>query len=155
MRLVDFMRDVPSAHLLTVIQLQGLRIDIAGLSGDTSDSDASEDATEPDPLSTIGHGSLFRHTAGISDLDLRKLHPLPSQVPFLLDTFSENVNIITGVIHMPTVRQMARSLSGAGAGALSLPQEALLFSVYYAAVASMEEDDVSLHKWHETMHGAH
>ena len=117
-----------------------------------SESDISEDETslqhtaaktELERQSPDHHTFLFRHNADVSETEVRKLHPLPSQVPFLLDAFSENVNFLTGIIYMPAITHMARSLRGTSATALSLPQEALLFSIYYAAVTSMEEDDVS------------
>lgn len=130
-----------------------MKIDTAGFSGDVSDSDVSDDeASLQQPLANAEleqpsinrHAFLFRHNGDMSESDLRKLHPLPSQVPFLLDAFSENVNFLTGIVYMPTVTRVARSLRGNSAAAVSLPQEALLFSIYYAAITSMEEDEVSV-----------
>lgn len=86
---------------------------------------------------------LFRHTLNPSSHDLREFHPLPSQVPFLLDVFSENVNLFMQVVHMPLVIKMARDVRGRDMTRLTPANEALLFSIYYAAITSMEEDDVS------------
>jgi hypothetical protein len=68
-------------------------------------------------------------------------NPLPSQIPFLLDVFEENMNIIMHVVHMPSIRKMVRSSRGSKPQ-LALKHQALLFSIYYAAITSMEDDDV-------------
>ncbi len=52
------------------------------------------------------------------------------------------MNYITQIVHMPTITKMTRDLRGPRATRLTLPNEALMFSIYYAAVTSMEEDDV-------------
>jgi hypothetical protein len=81
--------------------------------------------------------------ASAISLDLREFHPLPSQIPFLLDIFSENVNALGRIIHMPTIAKMVRDLRGSGMTSLTPANEALLFSIFYAAITSMEEEDVS------------
>lgn len=78
-----------------------------------------------------------------ADHDLRELHPLPSQIPFLLDVFSENVNCIIQTVHMPTIIKVAREFRESGMRECTPANEALMFSIYYAALISMEEDDVS------------
>lgn len=96
---------------------------------------------------------LFQHSISSSTQDLRELHPLPSQTPFLLDVFSENVNFIMQFVHMPTVRKMVRDLRTSDTKHLTPANEALMFSIYYAAITSMEDDDVSnlcsAIEWHE------
>ena len=88
------------------------------------------------------HAFLFGHNLHQSGPDLRELHPLPSQVPFLIDVFNENVNVIAAIVHMPTIRKLAKSSRGSDSSLLSTADEALLFSIYYAAITSMEDDDV-------------
>ena len=78
-------------------------------------------------------------------MDLREFHPLPSQVPFLLDMFSENVNSILRIVHVPTIAKMVRGLRGNDMMSLTPANKALMFSIYYAAITSMEDDDVSPH----------
>jgi hypothetical protein len=75
--------------------------------------------------------------------DLRKFHPLPSQIPFLLGVFSESVNCVAQIVHMPTVTKIVRHFPGSDAACLTPANEALMFSIYYAAIVAMEEDDVS------------
>lgn len=50
---------------------------------------------------------------------------------------------------MPTVEKIIRDLPGSDLSALSPVNEALLFSIYYAAITSMDDDAVSLLiHWH-------
>lgn len=91
------------------------------------------------------HGILFGHGLGAVDPGSNAhLHPLPSQVPYLLDIFQENVGKVHAVLHIPTIAKMVKTAHAQnGPGGLSLPDEAILFAVYYAAIVSMEDDDVS------------
>lgn len=132
------------------LQLNGLKMDTRGLAGDESDSsedDASPGKTpsaqELERTPSERHAFLFRHNLSPSAPDLREFHPLPSQIPFLLDMFSENVNFFMQIVHIPTVTKMVRDLRGSGMTRCTPANEALMFSIYYAAVTSMEEDDVS------------
>jgi hypothetical protein len=80
---------------------------------------------------------------GPSQPNLREFHPLPSQIPYLLNVYAENVNVIIQIVHIPTVTKMIRDLHGNDVTSLTPANEALMFSIYYAAITSMEEDDVS------------
>jgi hypothetical protein len=44
---------------------------------------------------------------------------------------------------MPTMTRMMRELRGTDMSSLAPSNEALIFAMYYAAITSMEEDDVS------------
>jgi hypothetical protein len=77
--------------------------------------------------------------------DFHELHPLPSQIPFLLEIFAENVNGVSRIVHVPTIAKMVRDFRGREMSRLTPANEALMFSIYYAAITSMDEDDVSLH----------
>ena len=133
-----------------MLQLDGLKMDTRGLAGDESDS-SEDDASTGKASSTQElrrtpserHGFLFRHNLSPSAPDISEFQPLPSQVPFLLDVFSENVNFLLQMVHMPTVTKMVRNSRGIGTTRLTPANEALMFSIYYAAITSMEEDDVS------------
>ena len=124
-------------------------MDTQNLAGDESDNSEDEESPgkspstqELDRVPSERHAFLFRHNLSPSAPDLREFHPLPSQIPFLLDVFSENVNFFAKIVHMPTVTKMVRNLRGSDTN-LTPPNEALLFSIYYAAITSMDEDDVS------------
>ncbi|ORY68879.1 fungal-specific transcription factor domain-containing protein [Pseudomassariella vexata] len=136
-------------------ELDGLKMETRGLAGETSDTsedESSQSAEKSLPTQELErtpserHAFLFRHNLNPAGPDLREFQPLPSQVPFLLDVFSENVNLLYQIVHMPTVRSMAPSSRGRNSNTttLTLANEALLFSIYYAAITSMEEDDIMM-----------
>ena len=132
------------------MQLDGLKMDTRSLAGhesDSSEDDASPGKTpstqELERSPSERHAFLFRHNLSPATPDLREFHPLPSQIPFLLDVFSENVNLFIQIVHIPTVTKMVRDLRGSGMTRCTPAHEALMFSIYYAAINSMEEEDVS------------
>ena len=123
---------------------------------EAGDSDSSEDEASPGMFPSTQelkktpserYTFLFRHNLSSSDPDLRDFHPLPSQIPFFLDVFSENVNSIIRIVHVPTVAKMVRDLRGSSMTSLTLANEALMFSIYYAVITSMDEDDVRHWNW--------
>ena len=127
-------------------------MDTRGLAGDESDN--LEDDAPPGKTPSAQelkrppserYAFLFRHNLSSSAPDLREFHPLPSQIPFLLDVFSENVNFFIQIVHIPTVTKMVRDLRGSGMTRCTPANEALMFSIYYATITSMEEDDVNSH----------
>ncbi|ETN38875.1 uncharacterized protein HMPREF1541_06916 [Cyphellophora europaea CBS 101466] len=129
-------------------EIEGLKVDACALDGDSLDS---SDEEEPAPSPSTAnlrqsppekHPFLLQHDLNFQVHNLDGLRPLPSQIPFLVDVFSENINIFTRIVHAPSIDEIVRGLRGTGAANLSPSNEALMFSIYYAAVSSMEEDDV-------------
>lgn len=127
-----------------------MRLDVHDLAGEASDE--SEDNVAPEqgqaaleaertPLDR--HAFLFRHNMTLSDVEIRQLRPLPSQIPFLLDVFSENINIWLRNVHMPTIQKMARDMREGRLSKLTPSNDALMCAIYYTAVVSLEDDDVS------------
>ncbi|KAH8655468.1 fungal-specific transcription factor domain-containing protein [Xylariales sp. PMI_506] len=116
----------------------------------TDDDSASEEESTvqlPSMASISGipsarYSLLFSHNMVDSTTDLRELGPLPSQIPFLLSVFSENVNFFAQILHMPTIKDMAKSLRKPATSNLTPSNEALMFSIYYASITSLEEEDV-------------
>ncbi|KAI3221532.1 transcriptional regulator family: Fungal Specific TF [Penicillium roqueforti] len=132
-------------------ELDGLRADVRDLplgEPDNSDDEASQEMVpstqELERTPGERHGFLFGHNLSPFSSNLTDLHPLPSQIPFLLDVFSENVNIIFQIVHLPTVKSMVRDWRGREMKGLTPANEALMFAIYYAAITSMEEEDVLL-----------
>lgn len=76
-----------------------------------------------------------------ADVDLRPLHPLPSQIPFLWQIYQENVDPVLKILHVPSIEQLMRERRGC-LGSISPSTEALMFSIYYAAVTSMDAQEV-------------
>ncbi|OAA52930.1 Fungal specific transcription factor [Cordyceps fumosorosea ARSEF 2679] len=132
-------------------ELDSLKMETEHLTGgdsDSSDDDISSPATNPstmemDRTPAQRHAFLFGSNLR-PQANTRDCCPLPSQVPFLIDVFATNVNMIAQVAHVPTVRKMVRDVPGGDLSTLSPADSALMFAIYYAAVTSMEETDVSL-----------
>ncbi|KAJ3580455.1 hypothetical protein NPX13_g99 [Xylaria arbuscula] len=131
-------------------EIDGIKMETQHLAEAEAELDSSDDdgptGTSPsthglDRSPSERHAFLFGHNLSQSGPNLRELHPLPSQVPFLIDVFNENVNALSAIVHMPTIRRIARSSRGSDS-TISPANEALMFSIYYAAVTSMEDDDV-------------
>ena len=124
-------------------ELDGLDMDTSGLADDSDSSDDVEQLSsthELDRKPIERHAFLFRHNLSPSVLNLRDLQPHQSHIPLLLQTFSTNINSMIQIAHMPTIHKIVRD---GGTTQLTEANEALLFSIYYATITSMEEDDVS------------
>lgn len=107
---------------------------------DTSADEDGEFTDQPNPKSPVEHqGFLFGYSSTM--VDLRSLHPLPSQIPYFWDVFVENVDPLTRVLHVPT---MAKAIKEAkeNLDCLSKSIEALLFAIYYSVVTSMSQEEV-------------
>jgi hypothetical protein len=109
-------------------------------SPDEQESPDKSSTHENDRTPAERHAFVFGHNLKpATDRDFR---PLPFQVAFLIDVYAENVGTVGQIVHMPTIRKMTRDMRNGGQD-LSPANEALMFSIYYAAVISMEDNDVS------------
>ncbi|KAI9640582.1 hypothetical protein NHQ30_010881 [Ciborinia camelliae] len=131
-------------------EIEGLQMETRG-SMDRESDISSEDGDvlekiqstlEHERTSSDRHGFLFQHNLSRSDPDLSKLRPLPSQIPFLLNVYSENIHVFMKIVDIPIITNMIRDLRSNKSSSLSPANEALMFSIYYATVTSMEEDDI-------------
>ncbi|EDN99286.1 hypothetical protein SS1G_02138 [Sclerotinia sclerotiorum 1980 UF-70] len=130
-------------------EIEGLQMEARGA---IHESDISSDEEEPseETISTLEqertplerHGFLFKHNLSLSDSDLSKLRPLPSQIPFLLNVYSENIHIFMRIVDLPLLTQEIRDLRENKEKRLTPANEALMFSIYYATIMSMEEDEI-------------
>ncbi|OTB16740.1 hypothetical protein K445DRAFT_317031 [Daldinia sp. EC12] len=130
-------------------ELDSLKIETEGLATEDYDSSEDEDSLSKTPSTqeldrtpSQRHAFLFRHNLNSHEPDIREFHPPPSHISFLVNVFYQNINILTQVVHMPTLNKMVQSLLDRGPSILSPANEALMFAIYYAAVTSMEEEDV-------------
>ena len=93
------------------------------------------------PSSSNGHQSfIFGYSS--STVDLRSLHPLPSQIPFFWSTYVENVDPLMKIFHVPTMNVAIRELQATKCENLSSSMEAALFSIYYSVISSMSQSEV-------------
>lgn len=113
----------------------------------SSDEDEVPEKTvstlEHERTSSERHGFLFQHNLSFADSDLSNMRPLPSQIPFLLNVYSENIHVFMRIVDISIITKMIRDLRGNNDNKLTPANEALMFSIYYATVTSMEEDEVS------------
>lgn len=87
-----------------------------------------------------GHQSfVFGYSS--SNVDLRPLHPLPSQIPFFWTTYVENVDPLTKIFHVPTMNVAIKEATKDWES-LSTSMEAALFSIYYSVISSMSQSEV-------------
>lgn len=111
---------------------------------DDTDEDESSSAAGPQFHSTVQgdhHAFIFGYRS--SDVDLRKLHPLPSQIPFIWQVYCENVDPVAKILHVPTMDNAIRKLR-TDMDRISPGMEALMFSIYYGAIISLDEDEIKM-----------
>ncbi|KAK0657873.1 fungal-specific transcription factor domain-containing protein [Cercophora newfieldiana] len=113
-----------------------------------TEDDSDDYDIEASPQSAAQEKSLTDHQSFImgyrsADVDLRPLHPLPSQIPFMWQVYQENVDPILKILHIPTTSKLIREVR-TSLDNLTPPTEALMFSIYYAAITSLDEEEVKL-----------
>ncbi|KAK0631392.1 fungal-specific transcription factor domain-containing protein [Immersiella caudata] len=113
-----------------------------------TEEDSDEYDLEASPESAAQEKNLMNHQSFImgyrsADVDLRPLHPLPSQIPFMWQVYQENVDPILKILHVPTTTKLIREVRTSLEN-LTPSTEALMFSIYYAAITSLDEEEVKL-----------
>jgi hypothetical protein len=88
-----------------------------------SDSVCFPEVRNVSPSFVFGYCSLA--------VQLRTLHPLPSQLPFFLQIFIQRVNPIVKVLHIPSMEILMKGAQE-NLENLNRCQEALLFALYFA-----------------------
>ncbi|KJK66797.1 specific transcription factor domain protein [Aspergillus parasiticus SU-1] len=73
--------------------------------------------------------------------NLSGLHPNPVHIFKLWQTFLENVNPLTKIIHVPTLQQRILNASG-NLNSMPSELEALMFAIYCAAIRSLSDEEV-------------
>lgn len=119
-------------------QLDDVRSGVNRLS-DEADYSSSE-ADEPSkPDEEPSHeGFIFGYRS--ESLDLSSFHPSPAHILRLWHIYQVNVEPVLKILHVPTIDKLFRDLSSGSP--VSRKEEPLVFTIYYAAVVSLEEDEV-------------
>ncbi|KAI0845951.1 fungal-specific transcription factor domain-containing protein [Daldinia vernicosa] len=130
-------------------EIEGLKMETEGLASGDYDSSEDEDSLSKTPFTqeldrtpSQRHAFLFGHNLSPHQPNIRELHPPLSQISFSVNVFYQNVNVLTQVVHMPTLNKMVQSIQDSGTSILTPANEALMFAIYYSAITSMEEEDV-------------
>ena len=107
------------------------------------EDDESDDnlSVRPSDVVTDANHQSFIMGYNSSDVNLRSLHPLPSQIPFYWQTFLENVNPLVKILHTETMNKVIKEVQN-NLDSLSKSTEALMFSIYFATITSMNNDEV-------------
>ncbi|PNP75482.1 hypothetical protein FNYG_11286 [Fusarium nygamai] len=115
--------------------------DVADISETSSNSVMTEPTTNgaPAPLSHLGF--VFGSAEFAKALD--GLNPMPSQTLFIWQTYVENVDPFIKVLHIPTIENIVKQLKG-NFSSFGHNVEALLFAICLAAIASLDEETVSV-----------
>ena len=103
---------------------------------------SSSNATEADRTPLDRHAFLLNHSLNFTGEDISALLPMASQVPFLLEVYSERVHAILALPHMPSFKKRLQSRRGRRVEG-SCSEGALVFSVFYAAICSLDDEDVT------------
>lgn len=107
--------------------------------GESSDSDdESIIATPKDRSGGDHHAFVLGYSS--ADVNLRPLHPLPSQIPYMWQVYQENVDPVVKILHVPTVEKLVKE-TRKNLDSLTPGNEALMFAIYFAAITSMDEED--------------
>ncbi|KAH8679721.1 fungal-specific transcription factor domain-containing protein [Tricladium varicosporioides] len=104
------------------------------------DSDSDNPIVPTDEITDSNHQSFIMGYSS-SNVDLKPLHPLPSQIPFYWQTFLDNVQPLVMIIHAPTMSKTIKQAQN-NLESLSKSTEALMFSIYHATITSMSSNEV-------------
>ena len=107
-------------------------------------SDDEHSSSHPSPQTVVNDTSHQSFIMGYSssNVNLKRLHPLPSQIPFYWQKYIENVDPLVKITHTPTMNKVIREVQSK-LDSLSAGTEALMFSIYFATIISMDSEDVS------------
>lgn len=70
------------------------------------------------------------------------LYPLPSQMLFLWQIYTDNIDPLMKVLHVPTMTKVVRELKGTYQS-LDYSMQALVLAISFAAIISLDDDEVS------------
>ncbi|KAF5011267.1 hypothetical protein FDECE_2620 [Fusarium decemcellulare] len=106
---------------------------------DDSDLDSLDDDTTVHTPSADHHSYMFGYRS--AELDLSMCLPEPLHVPYLWSIYQENVEPLLKSVHVPTMEKVFRD-ARKRFDQLSSGYQALVLAIYYAAVVSLEPEDV-------------
>ncbi|KAM0543181.1 hypothetical protein ACHAPJ_012436 [Fusarium lateritium] len=106
---------------------------------DDSDEEETPDSSPAVAVSGGHHSFIFGYRS--ADVNLEKCRPLPSHIPFLWSVYQDNVEPLLKVLHIPTMEPIFRD-ARKNHEQLSPGNEALVWAIYYAAITSLEPDEV-------------
>lgn len=103
-------------------------------------TDEDEDFPSPGSGSTLSAHQGFLFSFSSTHFSLRDFHPPPTQIPLYWKEFTENVDPLIKIFHRPTLEKAVIEASR-DLDHISKSTEALMFTVYFAVITSMSEDN--------------
>ena len=96
----------------------------------------ADDPSSPETNSTSVESDHQSFVFGYSsaNVNMRDLHPLPSQLPFYLQIYAARVDPVVKILHMPSMEKAIKEAQE-NHGSLTRSKEALLFSIYFAVIS--------------------
>ena len=117
--------------------------DVQGASaGAQNESISLATGAETDRSPLDRHAFILTHSLNFTGHDSSALMPMTSQIPFLLEVYHERVHAILAIPHMPSLKRRLQQRGG-GRIEASPSEEALVFSVFYAAICALEDEEVT------------
>lgn len=112
--------------------------DILDAASSEEEDEAASSPQQPRSMSSLPshQGFIFGYSSLM--VNLKKLHPSPSQIFILWEIFKENVDPLVRILHRPTAKNILINAS-THTDNLSKPAETLLFAIYYSAVISLSD----------------
>ncbi|KAG4028690.1 hypothetical protein MFRU_020g01290 [Monilinia fructicola] len=108
---------------------------------DEEDSDGDSPIPPQSSITPPDHQSFVMGYSS-ADVNMKALHPLPSQIPFYWSTFLENVMPLVKLLHIPTMEKVIKEVQHS-LDTISKSTEALMFAIYFATITSMSDEEVA------------
>ncbi|KAF4440265.1 hypothetical protein F53441_12355 [Fusarium austroafricanum] len=123
-------------------ELDSIREETQRITDEEFDDSEEEDTPDTSPASALsGNHNAWIFGYRSADVDLDKFWPLPSHIPFLWSVYQENVEPLLKVLHIPTMEPIFRD-ARKDHKQLSPTNEALVWAIYYAALTSLDPEEV-------------
>jgi len=98
---------------------------------DGDSSPTTQDDSTPPKNENGGQSFVFGYSS--SNVNLRALHPLPSQLPFYLQVYTRSVDPLIKLLHIPFLEKIIKE-PAENLDLLSRSNEVLLFAIYLSVV---------------------
>ncbi len=110
---------------------------------DDSDEEEESQLSGQSPAETsTSQSSVLFGSSPLRQRELRLLHPPPAQLTALFYIYQKNVDPMVKILHIPSLRKL---VMGVVANMDAIPSgnyvEALLFAMYYSAIASLTQEE--------------
>lgn len=100
-----------------------------------NDDDDSSPATQDESTLLENENDYQSFVLGYSssNVNLRALHPLPSQLPFYLQVYTSKVDPLIKLLHIPSLERIIKE-AAENLDSLSKSNEVLLFAIYLSVI---------------------